>query len=173
MELKLSVVGLVMATICQHSVLGKHIGTLKLPHKKASSFIFQTLYWYWCLNSFPCEVYWSKRTAQLGNVMANLCKNILINLQMQERKGRNAGTFVQHKNTFLVKTFVLYVWQNIFSGSFESSSSSKFPFYTPGGAACSREHITQSLRGLAPCQPRDKVVLKCVKCVTKSIVMLK
>ena len=84
---------------------------------------------------------------------------------MQERKGRNAGTFVQHKNTFLVKNIcALCLTKYLFSGSVESSSSSKFPFYTPGGAACSREHITQSLRGLAPCQPRDKVVLKCEMC---------
>ena len=39
MELKISVLGLVMATICQHSVLGKHIETLKLP-QKASQFYF-------------------------------------------------------------------------------------------------------------------------------------
>jgi len=50
------------------------------------------------------------------------------------------------------------ICQHSVLGSVQSSSSSKFPFYTPGGAACSREHITQSLRGLAPCQPRDKVI---------------
>lgn len=43
MELKISVVRLVMATMCQHSVLGKHIETPQMPSpNKADSLIFQT-----------------------------------------------------------------------------------------------------------------------------------
>ena len=30
-----------------------------------------------------------------------------------------------------------------------------------GGAQCSREHISDALRGLAPCTPRDKVRTQC------------
>jgi len=42
--------------------------------------------------------------------------------------------------------------------SVEGSDLTGSPRYLAGGAACSRDHITDSLRGLAPCRPRDKVI---------------
>jgi len=53
---------------------------------------------------------------------------------------------------------IVAICQRSVLGSPEPDATSNFPQYKPGGAACTREHIGDSLRGMAPCTPRDKVI---------------